>query len=168
MIDERTDEWVSVPVAASRLGISESAVRSRVGRRTLRSRKDNHGTLLVRIDEVSAKHRAFVGEASVGIPEPLQTRQDTPETVPLSAHREIVQALQAALERQEVAFRDQIARERAQHRETVEMWREWSDMAEIRAEQANDMVRALTEKIMAQPAVPAARPWWARWWRSAD
>jgi hypothetical protein len=60
-------------------------------------------------------------------------------------------------------FRDQVARECAQYRETVEMWREWSDMAEIRAEQANDMVRALTEKIMALSAVPTARPWWGRW-----
>lgn len=96
MTDERTDEWLPVPEAALRLGISESAVRSRVGRRTLRARKDNHGSLVVFVGEISVKHRSFVGETSEATTEARQKPASASEMMPVSTHTRIVESLQAA------------------------------------------------------------------------
>jgi len=169
MTDEQTDEWLPVPDAALRLGISESAVRSRVGRRTLRARKGNHGSLVVFVGEVSVKRRSFVGEASPPTSEPRQTLQDGSEVVPLSLHREIVEALQAAsgeavaalqnqidqlrtnVAEQAIQHRTDLATERQRHEAEIErlvgqihaersFWIERADRAEVVAEQA--MARA--------------------------
>ena len=140
MTDERTEEWLPVPEAALRLGISESAVRSRVGRRTLRSRKDNHGSLVVLVGETSAKHRAFVGEPSAEPTGPRQSRQEAAETVPLSAHREMVEALHEA------------------HRAAMAMMLERVDAAECRAERVEEHLTRVLDTLLTE-----RRPWWSRW-----
>ena len=167
---EPPDQWLSLSEAAIQLGIAENAVRSRIKRRTIRARKDNHGRLMVCLcgteDRTRTMVRTWTEPGSDHTTEPMIEPSIASDMVPAAMHREIVAELQAALkrqeaafERQEAAFRDQIVRERAQYREMIEMWREWSDAAEIRAEQANESLRSLVDKITAA----APHSWWARW-----
>ena len=49
MANMTTDEWLSIAIAAERLGVSTQAIRARIKRGTLEYRKNNRGKLTVRL-----------------------------------------------------------------------------------------------------------------------
>ena len=53
MTDELEGDWLPVREAALRLGVSEQAIRSKLQRRTMRSRKGNRGDISVYIEPIT-------------------------------------------------------------------------------------------------------------------
>ena len=53
MTDELEGDWLPVREAALRLGVSEQAIRSKLQRRTMRSRKGNRGDISVYIEPLT-------------------------------------------------------------------------------------------------------------------
>ena len=128
-MSEPPDQWIPLPEAAAHLGIAENALRSRIKRRTIRARKDNHGRLLVCLSGTADRTRTMVRsrfgpgsdhttEPSAELPLPIQSAL---ETVPLSVHMNTVELIQqthsaalAASQEQVERVRTDIAQERAE------------------------------------------------------
>ena len=161
MVDSSGDRWLSVSEAARQLAVSRQALHHRIKRGTLDSRKGNRGQTLVRIpstvavlvpDGTIASSPSMVDDA-----EPRLAAPHAPESVPLSLHREAVEALQAAL----ATARADMETERERHTAEIErlvgqvhaersFWIERADAAEVRAEAAE------------QRLADSRRPWWSR------
>ena len=124
---EPPDQWLSLPEAASVLGIAENAVRSRIKRRTIRARKDNHGRLMVCLPATGGRTRTLVrsrsdpGSNQAAVPSsiPHQSAQDAPETI-LAAYKESLEALQQAHSAALVALQEELVQARADHGHQVE------------------------------------------------
>ena len=142
---EPPDQWLPLQVAAAQLGIAENALRSRIKRRTVRSRKDNQGRLQVYLSSTedrtctlvrpksgpSSDHTTVPKHASLAPPPAL------PESVPLTVHREIIATLTAAHERE-------LDRLTQAHRSAV-----------------TALMDRVGRMLVAQRSAPRA-PWWAR------
>ena len=186
---EPTDQWLSVRDAAKALGISEDAIRSKVKRRTLRSRKGNDNRVMVLFADQPTDHWSPIGRPlgdqptdrpTGASPEAPQKPAGDQESVPLSVHRETIEAVQrasgAALdasqeqidhmrydmaqERAETARRiaevqsmhmDLVGRLQAQAAIERAIWQERVDRAEIMADDANAALRQLVEAALRLP-----------------
>ena len=159
MVDGGGDRWLSVSEAARQLSVSRQAIHHRIKRGTVDSRKGNRGQTLVRISSTVAvlvpDGTVASSVSTVDAAEPLRLIPGAPE---VSAHGEVVGALQAAL----AVARTDITTERQRHDAEIErlvgqihaersFWIERADAAEIRAEQAE------------QRLADSRRPWWSRW-----
>ncbi len=157
---EPPDQWLPLPEAASRLGIAENALRSRIKRRTIRSRKDNQGRLLVCLaGPIGRTHTMVRSRSDPGsdhtIEPPPELRQQSsgaPEMVPASVVAAILEDHRQALERQE-----------RHHRESSSLLLERIDAAEVRAEQATATLNELVSKILTLVPAPPATSIWERW-----
>ena len=137
--------------AAKRIGVSEKAIRSRLIRRTLRSKKSNDGHVHVLIQNASSALRDASPRNAPEIHRSISGADHTEalplrDSVPRELHKEIVDGLKQAL-----ANRDR------QHRETVAMLVERVDAAEIRAERVEMRMDQVLDALLEQ-----RRPWW-RW-----
>ena len=171
MVDQ-DGEWVSVSEGARRLGISRSAIRNRISRKTIPYQTDNHGNprVLVHHGPVPPVAHGPVppvtdrpGPSGPG-PElgPQPPRQDQPDSVPWAVHREAVERLQAASDAERARHDAEVERLVGQIHAERSFWIERADRAELVAEhamsRADDMARR-----MAEMAEQASRPWFARW-----
>jgi len=184
-------EWVTVTLAAKRLGITRTAVYNRIKRGTLQTQTDNHGHQLVSIVDTVARdtlRHVTRDTVTVGlIPEvPTELRQptqDASEVVPLSLHRETVAALQATAKEAEERHRADMAQERDQmarqlaerdslHLGAIErlqaqaaleraLWLERVDAAELRAERVEQRLDQVLDHLLQRQ--PEREPWWKRW-----
>ena len=176
---EPPDEWLSLPEAAVRLGIAENALRSRIKRRTIRARKDNHGRLLVCLPGTLEENQTLVrsrsdpgsnptttvsAEPIDSPPEVRQSGASVPDMIPASIHLATLEALQAShvaalaalqtahvteIERFKVAHARELAERDTLHRTTI---------AELRR-----LLDRLLPRNDHQP-VTLPRPWWAPSW----
>jgi hypothetical protein len=136
--------WCSVSEAARRLGVTRSAIYSRINRKTLETMTDNHGRPLVRVP-VSGRRQVTGGSlrqvTDVTLteysPESRQSAAGASDAVQLSLHQAELDRLQAAsdaavaaLQNQVEQLRSAMAAQQAQHRE---------DMAQERAETARQL-----------------------------
>lgn len=111
--------------AARVLGLTEQALRKRLARGTMEARKNNRGALVVLVSNAGVARAqpalsaqdipSTTGQGGVHNTAPPASA-DAPETVPLSMHRETVDALQRA-------SGEALAAVQAQHRELVEYLR---------------------------------------------
>jgi len=161
MVDGGDDRWLSVSEAARQLSVSRQAVHHRIKRGTVDSRKGNRGQTLVRIPSTVAvlvpSGTVASSSSTVDADRPPKPVQEAPELMPRSVHKEVVEALQAALD----AARSDMETERQRHDAEVErlvgqvhaersFWIERADAAEVRAEAAE------------QRLADSRRPWWSR------
>lgn len=125
MTDETTGEWLSVRAAAARLNTSEQAIRSKVQRRTLRSRKGNSGAISVFIDEpvsVPVPETPINERPSSNIDRkmtdvlPVITTDESEQPVPAWVYRETMARHRAELDRLESSHRAEIERLERAHR----------------------------------------------------
>ena len=151
---DHAEAWLPIKEAAKRLGISEKALRSRMVRRTVRSRRGNDGHVHVMIQHAPAEHASEIHRAMFGAEqtEARQLPQGGAGLVPVSVLRETVQALQAhhtaELERLQASRRETLDAVERLHQEQVEMLVERIDRAELVIERLLDERR---------------RPWWRFW-----
>jgi hypothetical protein len=164
--------------AARVLKATVAAVRKRAKRGSLQASRDNQGRLLVWVD-------SGVDAGAYGVP--VQSGRGVPggQVVPDSVIVELRLKIQDR-DREIDRLRADLQSERQRHDAEIErlvgqihaeraFWTERADAAELRAEGAeqraaevNRMLHDLVQRIMALPAgeaAPAARPWWARWFR---
>ena len=137
-------QWLPLPEAAEKLGIAENALRSRIKRRTVRSRKDNQGRLQVYVSGTEDRTRTLVRPKSgpgsnhtVPHREPRAPLPAPSDSVPLTVHREIIAALQAAHEHE-------LVRLAQAHRSAVDA-----------------LMQRVGRMLVAQRPAPRA-PWWSR------
>ena len=152
---EPPDQWLPLPEAAIHLGIAENALRSRIKRRTIRARKDNHGRLMVCLSGTVDRTRTMVrsrfdpgsDHTIEPPPEPPQSRQDASDMIPASVLRETVSLLREA------------------QREATALLLERIDGAELRAEAAEARAAAVEAKLgqVLDRLIDERRPWWSRW-----
>ena len=119
MTDETRGDWLSVREAAKRLKTSEQAIRSKVQRRTLRSRKGNSGAIAVFIEEpadelpkpepVKADHSSNIDRKITG-KSSEQNADESIEPVPAWVYREAIALHQAELDRVEERHRAELER----------------------------------------------------------
>ena len=170
-MSEPPNQWLSLPEAAAQLGIAETALRSRIKRRTIRVRKDNHGRLLVCLPGPEDRTRTM--DRSRTDPGPVQDRSTTPDHpqsslpdpmpssaapsnaipsqdfLPLSLHRETVERLQAS-------HNAALAAMERQAKDMVSLVQERADEAAVRAERA--------ERLLLRMMVERSRQkWWKLW-----
>jgi len=126
---DHTEAWLPIKEAAELLGLSEKALRSRLVRRTLRSRRGNDGRVQVLIQDAPVKHAPEIHRAISGADqtEARQSAERAIETVPLFLHRETVEAIQRASS-------EALAAAGTRHREQIDQLR--SDIAQERVETA--------------------------------
>ncbi len=180
--------WLPVAEAARVLGLTEQALRKRLARGTMESRKNNRGNLVVLVSTDGERQ----AQPGLPAPNPMGTTSGTTgpdtrleprralagesEALPLSAHREIVDAIQAAhsatlaaIQGQAEQLRSDMASERKRHDAEIERqradhdaelvrltshWQERCDRAEIMADEANSALRQLVEAALRLPPPP--------------
>lgn len=169
------NDWCSVSEAARRIGVTRAAIQNRIRRHTLETMTDNHGRPLVKVVVAGGATVCAATPRKVTVagqhPEPPQPRQDAPETVPLTLHRE-------ALDRQQATYRETVAMLRAdmdadRQRHDAELARRDSDRDAERQRHLAELARmerthqVATDSLMARVSavLVASRPrrsWW-RW-----
>ena len=156
---EPPDQWLPLPEAAAQLGIAENALRSRIKRRTIRTRKDNRGRLMVclsgPVDRTEDRVRTWIDPGSDHTTGPDQEPRSAPMPGPEMVPRSLVDALVAS-------HKEALERQDRHHQETVSLLLERVDSAECRAEQATSALNDLVNRILTM--IPAPAPsWWERW-----
>jgi len=154
--EQGADEWMSISGAAKRLGISRQAVQDRVRRRRIPTREDNRGNTQVLVSLAAAT--SCKQPRSTGIPTPVElasvsakpvaespvkTQQgaaDEPERIPLSTHREVVEALQRAFGELSASHHRQLAAERRR-----------ADLAEARLAEPLSFIERLIGRHIVSP-----------------
>ena len=150
------DEWVSVSEAARRLGVTRSAIRNRVKRGTLLHQSDNHGHPMVRVPVAPPGTVRGGPSREVPVePVPPDTLSESSGTISLDDVRRLLGEQSDRMERQHAA---ELARIQSQTAGERQFWIERADAAELRAQEANGMLRDLVDKIMAMPE--PAGSWW--------
>ena len=151
MTDHPTDRpteprWLPITEAAAELGLSREALRGKVKRRTIRSKKGNDGRIAVLVSDRPTDRPS--------VPPPPQGRPwDGPGTtqgatvpcepmVPLSLHREALDRADRAIESERARHHAEVARLEAAYRA------------------ASD---SLMGKVAALLLAERRRPWWRRW-----
>lgn len=107
--NQATDRRVTVQAAASLLGISEDAVRSRLKRGTLRREKGRDGTVYVLLGSVGHTNRPTTNQPTI---DPATTEQSADQST-LSLMQAHLDSLQEQLD----YLRDQLDQERGANRE---------------------------------------------------
>jgi len=162
-------EWLTVTAAARRLGITRTAVYSRIKRGTLQTQTDNHGHQLVNVDTNVTRDTLRKVTRDTVTPtlnpepstEPPHPRQDVSEMIPASVLRDTVEAIQQAHGAALAALEQRLLQQDANHLAEVDrlvgqvhaeraFWIERADAAEVRAEAAE------------QRLADSRRPWWSR------
>ena len=156
-----TGRWLTLVDAAVVLKATVAAVRKRAKRHSLQASRDNHGRLLVWVDTgvdgggadgvpVQSGHGVPAARQECG---PISTGAS--ESVPLPAHRETVEALQAAHQAVAAALHAQIerlagdiaeARVRVDRQLSELAAQHRADMAETIARHEADVVHRLAER----------------------
>ncbi len=135
--------WVPIPEAARTLGLTPQAIRKRIARGTLESRRNNRGRELVLV--ANRPHEPD----SQPTPQPQEPKQE-----PKNRNRTSAPAV--SLEDVRVLLGEQAQRMQAAHDAALARMQEQADSASVRAERAERLVvRLLTERARA--------PWWRRW-----
>jgi hypothetical protein len=146
-------EWVTVSEAARRLGVSRQAIRGRITRGTIPSQTDNHGHPLVKAIPPLPVTMCDAREGKV-----------TPSTIPPPAIAELTgpgsldevrQMLGEQSERMERQHAAALAALERSHTLTVQLLVERIDAAELRAEQTQEQLAELVDRM--------SRPWWTKW-----
>ena len=139
--------WLSIPEAARRLGVTPQAIRKRLKRGTLQSRRNNRGQEIVQVPGV-AECPAGVANPQEPIQELSQPHGSQPSgLVSLDDVRMLLGEQAERFERQHVAA---MAALQEAHREAIGLLVERVDAAECRAEALMDQITA------------PAQPWWTR------
>ena len=135
--------WVPITEAARTLGLTPQAVRKRIARGALESRRNNRGKELVLV-----ANRPHEPETQP-TPQPKEPKQE-----PKNRNRTGTPAV--SLEDVRLLLGEQAQRMQAAHDAALARMQEQADSASVRAERAERMVvRMLTER--------ARRSWWRRW-----
>ena len=167
MADESS--WLTIGQAAKKLGVTHQAIRGRIGRGTLQSRRNNRGMIVVLVDESA-----------------LSTSKPTVEHVerPAAEHVEATRPGEPVSDRFLAYLEQQVEdlkTELAETREAADLrleralaardrlWQERVDAAEVRAERAqeqalsalNDAADA-AERITKSLIEAASKPLWRR------
>ena len=128
MPDLPEERWVSISEAARLLGVSRQAVDHRIKRGTLRTRANNRGQKLVQIPAtVEVTVEASNPSTTVAPPEPRHPASDAPETMPLSVHRETIEAIQRASGESLAALQTAMDRQERQHQAEVDRLQKMAD-----------------------------------------
>jgi hypothetical protein len=144
----------TVPDAAVALGITETAVRQRIGRHTLPTERVASRVYVVLPDMPVDMPPALAELSPAGDDTPTETPTDTPDTPPEAAHNRALVALERLL-------RDTLA-EKDAAQQAAAMWMERS--TNLRAEV--DRLQGEVEALLALPAhEEPPPPWWRRWRR---
>ena len=150
-------EWVTVSEAARRLGVSRQAIRGRITRGTIPSQTDNHGHPLVRpVPPLPVRLPVTVCDAREGkgppstIPPPAIAETGGP--LSLNDVRQLLGEQSERMERQHAAALAALERS---HTQTVQVLVERIDAAELRAEQTQEQLADLADRM--------SRPWWTKW-----
>lgn len=164
MIDRPTEpRWLPITEAAIELGLSREALRGKVKRRTIRSRKGNDGKVLVLVDD-----RPTCDDDRPTVP---QVQPDRPWDVPGTSQVATVPGEPVVPLSQAMAM---VAERDALHREYIDrclalaasersLLLERIDGAECRAEQATAALNDLVERVLAMVPAPQPASWWERW-----
>ena len=188
-------DWCSVSEAARRLGITRSAIYSRINRKTLDAMDDNHGRPLVRVSVsggcqlTGGSLRKLTGvTVTDSATEPRRLIQDgVIHDAALAALQQTHGAALAALQGQVDQLRTGLDSERRRHDAEIErligqvhaersFWVERADRAEMVAEQAlahaadaqrrmADLVELLTQPLHQSHPPAPTRPERDPWWR---
>ena len=183
---DETASWLTIPAAARLLGVTPQAIRKRLKRGTLNSRRNNRGQELVLVPGAPVR----TPEPEPEPPEPWirdptsearQTPQDAGEMIPAAIHREMIAVIQAAhsatvaeLQGQVDQLRSDRIEERRRHEGEIERYRR--DMALERTETARQCAehdilhrttladqRRIIDRLLPRNDPPALLPR-ARWW----
>lgn len=160
--DQVTDQpagssWLPIVEAAAALGMTENAVRNRIKRRTLRSRKGNNGRILVLVDQSMLHGRPVAGQPVANHSDPALELRATltaaqAENARLKAERDGANARledrAAELERLRADYTAALDQTRADHRAEAERLR-----ADHQAELAR--LQRIIDRLTA--------PWWRKW-----
>ncbi len=160
MSDEIPDEWLPIPEAMERLGISEHALRSRVARRSIRSRRDNSGTLVVCVSEQTTKRRRLGANLApsrqqVGANSPTTDAAATAATTEAPAVAASVVSLddvRAMLGEVSARHGATMAALERSHRAALELLIERVDSSEIARERLESRLFEILDR----------KPWWRR------
>ena len=181
--------WVPIREAAVELGMTWEAMRAKVKRRTIRSRKGNDGRVLVLIDGVPGGRPidapSVPGKAWAG---PGASQDATVPNVPVIPLQQAMEMVAAANAQHRIDIADQQARHDADvgrqlaerdtlHLGTIErltaqaaiersLLVERVDAAEIRAERVEQRLDQVLDVLLTerrQAVVSQAEPWWRRW-----
>jgi hypothetical protein len=140
--------WLPIAEAAVRLGITENAVRNRLKRRTLRSRKGNDRRVFVLLDPTDQPPTNDRPATDQPSDQPPATQSDQSADLRAEVAR-LTGRLEGATAR--LADRDgQIAQLRADHR---------AELDRLAAAHAAELARLqhIIDRL--------AAPWWRRWFR---
>ena len=144
--------WLSIPEAARRLGVTPQAIRKRLKRGTLQSRRNNRGQEIVQVPGV-AERPDGVANQQAPVQELSQPNGSQPSG--LVSLADVRQLLGEQAERFERQHREQVEVLRSSlqeaNRDAIGLLVERVDAAEVRAEAAE------------QRLADSRRPWWARW-----
>ena len=159
------ETWLTVHDAAHRTGISVLAMRARINRRTVRSRKDNRGRVWVCLT-AGPMHTSSHNDDMRTVTGHSALVHTSPETEPsdLAAALHSISELRVLLERQE--HRADAARAAIERRADAEIarltsiWQERCDAAECRAEQATAALTDLVNRILTTIPAPQPAPLW--------
>ena len=158
-MDDEGGFWVSASEAARILGCTRQAIQKRIVRGTIETTVNNRGERLVRavagaapvtrkLTPVTERHPATPVRVDKNTPKSHRVHQDAPGLASLSEVR-------ALLGEQHEAHRAAIDALARQHRDAMDMMRERTDAAELRAEGLAEKLDDLMDRM--------TRPWWSRW-----
>lgn len=152
---EPTDQWFPVRDAAAVLGISEDAVRSKIKRRTLRSRKGNDGrvSVLVATDQTTPTDDC----PAIGRPlgdRPIEPPAAKPESSGLVSLDDVRALLGEQADRHKAAMEAALDRADRQHQ---------AELARLSAAHRAG-VNALMNRVAALLVERRERRSWWKWW----
>lgn len=161
MTEETQETWVTVAEAATALGVSDEAIRQRLKRRSLRSRKGNDGRLRVLLPIQEA--RITTQEAWVAVTQ--EPHVTTPEALVATLRERLTAVGQRFTEAEahyakRLADKDaEIARQRADYQAESERQRtdHQAELIRLAAVHAAEIGRLqqVIDRFLA--------PWWRRW-----
>ena len=175
---EQTGAWLPLKEAAQRLGLSEKALRSRLVRRTLRSRRGNDGRVQVFVPDAPMKHAPEIHRALFGAEQ--TEASPAPVLAGLASLDDVRKLLGEQHDTLTTLHREALDRQERQYQAAMSLMLERVDRAELVADQAqaeaseaHASLRELVTRIMALPAPePQQAPELrfierlASWWRS--
>ncbi len=151
--------WLHINEAARRLGVTPQAIRGRVNRGTVQSRRSNSGSLLVLMSGTPPQESATA---------PIETLHSNFNSEPQTGRVDADRADQL-LKQLISSYKDQIAASERRRESECAILQERVDAAEIRAERAEKLaLDALTqaadtaERITKSLIDAASKPLWRR------
>ena len=168
---------MTVSAAARKLGVTRQALQKKMRRGSIETRHDNRGNPMIRVAAPAtgvqmepatqvASAPCIPGAPATMVAAPATrtaararpTIHDAPDMMPVTAHREEIERLQAAHSAALTIHLDLIGRLQAQAAVERSLWIERVDAAELRAERVEQRLDQVLDVLLDNQR----RPWWSR------